>query len=78
MVVNGPVIRENENKSILCPVCGCSLAFQITRGRKSGKPSLMLKCPRDGRHFRGFICDQNYLQQLLERLEQAQKLINQT
>ena len=73
MVVNEPVISANENQSILCPVCGCSLAFQITRGRKSGKPSLMLKCPRDGRHFRGFICDRNYLQQLLERIEQAQK-----
>ena len=77
MTVNEQSINTKQNQSIQCPVCGDPLAFQITRSRKSGKPSLMLKCPRDGRHFRGFICDRNYLQQILERIEQAQKPANQ-
>jgi len=71
---NEPNSNPKQNQSLLCPVCANPLAFQITRGRKSGKPSLMMKCPRDGRHFRGFICDRDYLQRLLERLEQAKKL----
>jgi hypothetical protein len=29
----------------------------------------MLLCPRDGRHFRGFINDQDYVKRVLARLE---------
>jgi rRNA processing protein Gar1 len=47
------------------------MAFQIARGRKSGKPFLMVKCLRNGRHFRGFIGDQVYVRKLLERLERG-------
>jgi hypothetical protein len=46
------------------------MAFQIARGRKSGKPFLMVKCLHDGRHFRGFVGDRDYVAQLLEHLEQ--------
>ena len=54
---------------IPCIVCGTSLTLRTARGRKSGKPFLMLLCPQDGRHFRGFINDQNYVKQVLARLE---------
>jgi hypothetical protein len=49
------------------------MAFQIARGRKSGKPFLMVKCLRDGRHFRGFVGDRDYVERLLEGIEQGQK-----
>jgi predicted RNA-binding Zn-ribbon protein involved in translation (DUF1610 family) len=59
----------NQNQSLRCPVCGEPMAFQIARGRKSGKPFLMVKCLRDGRHFRGFVGDKIYVEKLLEHLE---------
>jgi hypothetical protein len=31
----------------------------------------MVKCLRDGRHFRGFVGDQDYVRKLLERLERG-------
>jgi hypothetical protein len=62
---------NEQNQSLHCPVCGEPMAYQIARGRKSGKPFLMVKCLRDGRHFRGFIGDQDYVRKLLERLEAA-------
>jgi predicted RNA-binding Zn-ribbon protein involved in translation (DUF1610 family) len=64
-------MTQRQNQSLQCPVCGESMAFQIARGRKSGKPFLMVKCLRDGRHFRGFVGDRNYVQRLLEHLEQS-------
>ena len=77
MISNEQNAGTNKNLSISCPVCGKYLGFQITRGRKSGKPSLMLKCFQDGRHFRGFICDRDYMQQLLERIEESHKIADQ-
>lgn len=56
-------------EAIPCPVCGEALVVRLARGRKSGKPFLMLVCPKDGRHFRGFINDRAYVSQVLERLE---------
>ena len=52
-----------------CPVCGKALAVQLARGRKSGQPFVMLKCSREGRHYRAFIHDKAYVGQVLERLE---------
>ncbi len=52
-----------------CVVCGQALAIRLAKGRKSQKPFLMLVCPQDGRHFRGFINDKNYVSQVLKRLE---------
>jgi uncharacterized protein YbaR (Trm112 family) len=52
-----------------CPLCHQPLALRLARGRKSGKPFIMLICPQDGRHFRGFINDQVYVRQVLEKLE---------
>lgn len=72
MAVNKQSITKKQNQSIQCPVCGDPLSFQITKSKKSGKPSLMMKCPRDGRHFRAFICDRDYVKQVLERLGHQQ------
>ena len=58
-----------SSPGIPCIVCGSSLYLRTARGRKSGKPFLMLICPTDGRHFRGFINDQTYVRQVLDRLE---------
>ena len=54
---------------IPCLICGETLTVRMARGRKSGKPFIMLVCSHDGRHFRGFITDQNYVAELLARLE---------
>ena len=52
-----------------CLICSAPLSLRLTRGRKSGKPFLMLICPQDGRHFRGFINDQGYVKEVLAMLE---------
>lgn len=58
------------NRALLqCPVCKGELCIRLARGRKSGKPSVMLICPINGRHFRGFITDQSYVTGILSRLE---------
>jgi hypothetical protein len=54
---------------IPCIVCGSGLSLRTARGRKSGKPFLMLVCPVDGRHFRGFITHRDYVAGVLARLE---------
>jgi hypothetical protein len=52
-----------------CPVCGVTLRVGTAQGRTSHKPFLMLICPADGRHFRGFINDREYVAKVLARLE---------
>jgi hypothetical protein len=54
---------------IPCLVCTTALTLRLVRGRKSGKPFLMLICPADGRHFRGFITHRDYVAGVLARLE---------
>ena len=63
-----------QYQSLHCPVCGQVLSFRIARGRKSGKPFLMVMCIQDGRHFRGFIGDRDYLTKLVENLEQNKSI----
>ena len=62
-------ITTNPNQPIQCPVCGDPLSLQIASGRKSGKTFLMLKCLRDGRHFRGFITHRPFVESLIQKLE---------
>ncbi len=57
------------SKRIPCLICGDPLTVRMARGRKSGKPFVMLVCGRDGRHFRGFITGQTYFGEILGRLE---------
>ena len=54
-----------------CPVCKTSLSVRLAHGRKSGKPFVMLICPTDGRHLRGFINDRDYVSRVLERVERT-------
>ena len=54
---------------IPCMVCGQQLNLRLATGRKSQKTFLMLVCVRDGRHFRGFINDREYVDKVLARLE---------
>lgn len=63
----------NNSKLPQCPICGDSLTVTLARGRKSGKPFVMLICVRDGRHFRGFINHRPYVEQVLTNLEAIQK-----
>ena len=58
-----------NNQLPQCPICGNNLRITIAHGRKSGKPFIMLMCARDGRHFRAFISDQNYVQGTLVNIE---------
>ena len=53
--------------TIGCPICSKPLSVTVAKGRKSNKPFIMLKCPVDGRHFRGFITDQAYVKQVIEK-----------
>ena len=52
-----------------CPICGQALLMRLSRGRKSGKAFVMFRCPSDGRHYRAFINDQEYVCQVVEKLE---------
>lgn len=52
--------------TIGCPVCSKPLSVTVAKGRKSNKPFIMLKCKQDGRHFRGFITDQDFVRRILQ------------
>ena len=54
---------------IPCFICKKPLDLRLARGRKSGKPFLMLICASDARHFRGFITQQDYVSEVLVLLE---------
>ena len=53
--------------SIGCPVCATPLKLSPAKSRKAKKPKLflMLACPMDGRHFRGFINDKEFVQRFV-------------
>ena len=58
-----------RGQSIPCVVCKEPLTVRLARGRKSDKPFIMLLCGKDGRHFRAFINDQEYVRHVLEQSE---------
>ena len=58
-----------SNSPVACVVCGIGLTIRTARGRKSGKPFVMFICPQDGRHFRAFISDQQYVRGVIEKAE---------
>jgi len=58
-----------NNQLPQCPVCGETLALSLAHGRKSGKPSIMLRCLKDGKHFRAFIAYLPYVMEMLEKME---------
>ena len=54
--------------NVRCPICTEPLKFSIATSRraKHKKAFIMLVCPTDGRHFRGFISDQEWVGRLIE------------
>ena len=59
--------------TIACPVCAETVETRIAQGRKSNKPFLMLVCPKDGRHFRGFINDKKLVAAVIDKAGLPQK-----
>ena len=59
-----------------CPVCATALLLAPAKSRKSRNPKqfLMLVCPSDGRHFRGFINDVEFVRQVMRRAEQIDQV----
>lgn len=70
---NGKVDASQDTTMPRCLICDQPLSLRLARGRKSGKPFVMLICAHDGRHFRGFITHQPYVRDLLDRLEATKK-----
>lgn len=62
--------RTYRDSEVPCIICCEPLAVALARGRKSGKPSVMLICPNDGRHFRAFINDRDYVRRVVDLLEE--------
>jgi hypothetical protein len=58
-----------ENESLPYPVYGTGLIIRLAHGRKSGKPSVMFICPKDGRHIRAFISDKKFVGEVLVKLQ---------
>ncbi len=58
-------------KQIPCPVCGDPVDVRPAQGRRSHKLFLMLVCSRDGRHFRGFISDQELVARVTDAADRA-------
>ncbi|NQW20320.1 MAG: hypothetical protein HQ477_06295 [Chloroflexi bacterium] len=54
-----------DSTSPTCLVCQEIVEIKLAIGRKSGKPSLSMVCPVDARHFRGFINDKTYVENVL-------------
>ena len=59
---------HNYSATPSCPICGQALIVRLARGRKSGKPFVMLRC-HDGRHYRAFINDKDYVAGVIDHLE---------
>ena len=57
--------------AIPCHVCQSPTNVRPARGRKSNKPFLSLICPVDGRHFRGFIGDQEFASKALDMAKES-------
>ena len=61
----------SDTPAICCPVCGASLKV-TTSTSKAGKVALVLVCPRDGRDFRAFINNREYVRRVMDSLESTQ------
>lgn len=57
--------------NVPCPLCRTALRFSLATSRRSKKKKVfvMLVCPTDARHFRGFISDQAFVSKLVEQTE---------
>ena len=59
----------NSKAALHCHLCQSPLDLRLARGRKSGKPFVLMICPVDGRHIRAFVADAAYVQNLMDRVE---------
>ena len=57
--------------SVGCPLCQAPLRFSLASSRRAKKQKhfVMLVCPTDARHFRGFISDQAFVSKLIRETE---------
>ena len=62
--------NPTDKTTVSCHICQASLKVKLARGRKSGKPFVMLACPEDGRHIRAFIADRTYVENLIRQAEE--------
>ncbi len=69
MINNQPYTPAYSEQGIPCLNCREPLSVRLVRGRKSGKPFVMMVCSQNGRHFRAFINDQAYVKGVVEGLE---------
>ena len=58
-----------SNAALSCHLCGNDLDVRLARGRKSGKPFVLMVCPVDGRHMRAFVGDADYVRNLMDQVE---------
>jgi len=68
--------NKTTNEMPRCPICKNELDAKLSRGRKSGKPFIMLICNKDGRHFRGFITYRPFVEGVVDKMETANKIKN--
>lgn len=59
-----------EQATIPCPICSEPLRFTVCTNR-NGKHSIGVHCPKDGRHFRGFINHKPFVESALDRMAEA-------
>lgn len=52
-----------------CFVCGTPMTLGLCRPNKAGKRSLHIRCPKDGRHLRGFIAHQPLVEEVLDQVQ---------
>jgi hypothetical protein len=50
---------------IICLVCHGPIDIKISETRKSQKPCINMRCERDGRHFRAFITDREFVENMM-------------
>ena len=62
--------QQTDKTTLPCHICQAALKVTLARGRKSGKPFVMLACPEDGRHIRAFIADRTYVENLIGQAEE--------
>ena len=61
--------QQTDKTTVSCHICQAALKVKLARGRKSGKPFVMLACPEDGRHIRAFVADRAYVENLIGLVE---------
>ena len=61
-----------EQAKIPCPTCSEALRFTVCTNR-NGKHSIGVHCPRDGRHFRGFINHKPFVEDALTHMAAAEE-----